>query len=181
MRLCDFLSTLRQQAITAANQYTHTHTIPQTHISVLPQLLSPFHWKIIIRHDDNYHLADINLLPSNHQQQNPTAWLLTRMAAAYRPAVENNWQIQQQFGSDPAEIMLTREAWLHSTFAPFRTFAQFPVLGRIDISEQGQCAWFYDLRFKFPELPPSFRYGVCRQNDHSDWKITRQRGLFYFD
>ena len=175
-----FLAILRQQAITAANQYIHTHTMPQAHISVLPQPLSPFHWKIIIRHDDNYHLAHVNLLPTDHQQQQ-TTWLFTKMAAAYRPVVENNWQIQQQFGGDPAEIMLAREAWLHPVFASFRAFAQFPVLERIDISEQGQCAWFYDLRFKFPELPPSFRYGVCRQNGHSGWEMSRQRGLFYID
>ncbi|MBX9637981.1 MAG: metal-dependent hydrolase [Nitrosomonas sp.] len=181
--LCSYtilLAILRQQAVTAANQYIHTHTMPQAHISVLPQPLSPFHWKIIIRHDHDYHLANVNLLPPDHQQQR-TTWLLTTMAAAYHPVVENNWQIQQQFGGDPAEIMLAREAWLHPVFASFRAFAQFPVLERIDISEQGQCAWFYDLRFKFPELPPSFRYGVCRQNGHTDWEMSRQRGLFYID
>lgn len=176
-----FLALLRQQAIAAANQYAHAQAIPQAHISVLPQPLSPFHWKIIIRHDDNYHLANVSLLPSGHPQHNQTAWLLTKTAAAYRPVVENNWQLQQQFGSDPAEIKLAREAWLHPAFAPFRAFAQFPVLERITISEQGQCAWFYDLRFKFPELPPSFRYGVCRRNGHTDWKMARQRGLFYID
>lgn len=176
-----FLAALRQQAIAVANQYTQTHTMPKAHINVLPQPLSPFHWKIIIRHDDNYHLADVNLLSSGHQQQNQTNWLLTKMATAYRPVAENHWQIQQQFGGDPGKIMFVREAWLHPAFAPFRAFAQFPVLERIDISEQGQCVWFYDLRFKFPELPPSFRYGVCRQNGHADWKMARQRGLFYID
>ncbi|MDV6346541.1 hypothetical protein R2083_03310 [Nitrosomonas sp. Is35] len=51
--------------------------------SALPQPLSPFHWKIIIRHDDNYHLANVSLLPFSHPQHNQTTWLLTRMAAAY--------------------------------------------------------------------------------------------------
>ena len=181
--LCGYailLALLRQQAIAVANQYTHAHTLPQAHIDVLPQPLSPFHWKIIIWHDDDYHLANVNLLPFDHQQQQ-TTWLFTKMASAYRPVVENNWQIQQQFGGDPAEIMLAREAWLHPVFAPFRAFAQFPVLEHIDISEQGQCAWFFDLRFKFPELPPSFRYGVCRQNGHTGWEMSQQRGLFYID
>jgi len=103
------------------------------------------------------------------------------MAATYLPAAENNWQIRQQFGADPAKSMLVREAWLHPTFESFRTFAVFPVLERIDTSERGLCVWFYDLRFKFPELPPSFRYGVSRQNDHSGWEMFRQRGLFYID
>lgn len=78
-------------------------------------------------------------------------------------------------------MALVREAWLHPAFEPFRAFAVLPVLERSDTSEPGSCVWFYDLRFKFPELPPSFRYGMCRQDDHSDWQMVRQRGLFYID
>ena len=177
-----FLSTLRQQAVNIANHHTETQTMPQAQISVLPQPLSPFHWKIIIRRDDNYHLADVNLRQSGNQPQIPeNAWLLAKMAAAYRPVAENNWQQHSLFGDDPTTATLVKEAWLHPAFAPFRAFAVFPVLERIDTSEKGSCVWFYDLRFKFPELPPSFRYGACRRHDHSGWQMFRQRGLFYID
>lgn len=177
-----FLSTLHQQAIEIATRHADAQAMPHAHISVLPQPLSPFHWKIIIRHDDNYHLADVNLRQSGSQPPIPeNAWLLARMAAAYRPAAENNWQRHSLSGGDPTTAMLVKEAWLQPAFAPFRAFAVFPVLERIDTSEQGLCVWFYDLRFKFPELPPSFRYGVCRQDDHSGWQMFRQRGLFYID
>ena len=178
-----FLWTLHQQATEIASRHIAAEAIPKAQISVfvLPQPLSPFHWKIIIRHDETYHLADVNLWKSDNPQQNQATWLLPKMAAAYRPIAENNWQRYPQFGNDPATTTLTREAWLHPAFAPFRAFAIFPVLERMDASEQGLCAWFYDLRFKFPELPPSFRYGVCRQDDHSDWRMFRQRGLFYID
>lgn len=177
-----FLSTLRQQAVNIATQHTETQTMPQAQISVLPQPLSPFHWKIIIHQHEVYHLAHVNLWqPDDKQQTDTDTWLPTKMAAAYRPVAENKWQIQQQFGDNPTNTTFAREAWLASAFAPFRAFAQFPVLERIDMSEQGLCAWFYDLRFKFPELPPSFRYGACHQNDHSGWKMVRQRGLFYID
>jgi inner membrane protein len=43
------------------------------------------------------------------------------------------------------------------------------------------CYWFYDLRFEFPQLPPSFRYGICRQEGETGWRMLRQRGLFYID
>lgn len=176
-----FLWTLHQQAIEIAIRHADAQALPQAQISVLPQPLSPFHWKIIIRQENNYHLADVNLRQSISPKQNQATWLLAKMAATYLPAAENNWQIRQQFGADPAKSMLVREAWLHPTFESFRTFAVFPVLERIDTSERGLCVWFYDLRFKFPELPPSFRYGVSRQNDHSGWEMFRQRGLFYID
>ncbi|MDO9311832.1 MAG: metal-dependent hydrolase, partial [Nitrosomonas sp.] len=176
-----FLWTLHQQAVKIAIQHADIQAMPHTQINVLPQPLSPFHWKIIIRHDDSYHLALITLRQSANPQPDPTAWLSSKMAAAYRPAAENDWQIHQQFGDDSTTTALVREAWLHPTFEPFRAFAVFPLLERIDTSERGLCVWFHDLRFKFPELPPSFRYGVCRPNDHSDWIMFRQRGLFYID
>lgn len=176
-----FLWTLHQQATEIATHHVAAEGMSKAQINVLPQPLSPFHWKIIIRHDETYHLADVNLRKSDNPQQNQTTWLLPKMAAAYRPIAENNWQRYPQFGDDPATITLARAAWLDPAFAPFRTFAIFPELEYIDFSEQGLCAWFYDLRFKFPELPPSFRYGVCRQDDHSEWQMFRQRGLFYID
>ncbi len=176
-----FLSTLRQQAIDIATRHADTHALPQARISVLPQPLSPFHWKIIIRNEETYHLADMDLQQSIPQSQNHATWLLAKMAAAYRPIAENNWQIHRQFCDDPTNKTLIREAWLDPAFEPFRAFAQFPLLERTDASEQGLCAWFYDLRFKFPELPPSFRYGICRQNEQSNWKMVRQQGLFYID
>lgn len=176
-----FLWTLHQQATEIAIRHVATEAMPQAQINVLPQPLSPFHWKIIIRHDETYHLALVNLRQSGNPQQNQATWLLPKMAAAYRPIAENNWQPYPQFGDDPATVTLARAAWLHPAFAPFRAFALFPVLERTDTSEQGLCAWFYDLRFQFPELPPSFRYGVCRQDGHSDWQIFRQQGLFYID
>lgn len=177
-----FLSTLRQQALTAANQYAHAHTLPQVHIDALPQPLSPFHWKIIIRDHAAYHIADIDLSPSAGEKRTGSDdWFLPRMIAAYRPPAENNWTIQPQSGSDPAHTALLREALLSPAFTPFRAFAQFPVLDSVDTQEQKFCAWFYDLRFKFPELPPSFRYGACRENDRADWRMVRQRGVFYID
>ncbi|MBX9895422.1 MAG: metal-dependent hydrolase [Nitrosomonas sp.] len=175
-----FLFTLHQQAATIASRYIESQAISSPQIDLLPQPLSPFHWKIIIRNRETYHIADIDLSASTEKRQTGT-WLLPRMAIAYRPVAENNWKIQQQFGSDPTRATLLREAWLAAAFTPFRAFAQFPVLDSVDVQRQEFCAWFYDLRFQFPELPPSFRYGVCRENDQADWRMMRQRGLFYID
>jgi len=177
-----FLWTLHQQAVNLAKNYIHSNNLLKAQIIVLPQPLSPFHWKIIIRQDETYHLADIDLRQSGAKPQAEAhKGLLSRIAATYRPDLENNWHIYHQFGDDPAYKPLIREAWHDPAFQAFRSFAQFPIMEHIDNSEHGLCAWFYDLRFKFPELPPSFRYGVCRLHSESGWKLVRQRGLFYID
>lgn len=175
-----FLFTLHQQAAAIASRYIESQAISSPQIDLLPQPLSPFHWKIIIRYHETYHIADIDLSISTEKRQTGT-WLLPRMAIAYRPVAENNWQVLHQFGSDPTRATLLREAWLSPALTPFRAFAQFPVLDSVDVQRQEFCAWFYDLRFQFPELPPSFRYGVCRENNQADWRMVRQRGLFYID
>lgn len=177
-----FLFTLHQQAIAIAHRYAESQAIQPMHVAVLPQPLSPFHWKIIIHGHETYYIADIDLWRSAGKEQADAAgWLFPRMTAAYRPVMEKNWCIQQQFGNDPTRTVLLREAWLSPAFTSFRAFAQFPVLDSVEVQEQKFCAWFYDLRFKFPELPPSFRYGVCRKHGQADWQMVRQRGLFYID
>ncbi|MCP5274161.1 MAG: metal-dependent hydrolase [Burkholderiales bacterium] len=171
---------LHDQAHDFANQ--HAKPIPHARISVLPQPLSPFHWKIIIRHNEGYHIAHINLIKkADLLLGNQNQWLFPRMAAAYRPIAENNWQFIKQFGENPAQANTIRQAWLDPAFEPFRSFSKYPVLQRVDQTETGLCYWFYDLRFKFPELPPSFIFGICRQNHKSDWQMVRHRGLFYID
>ncbi len=183
--LCGYiilLSALRQQAIELAQSHATQHGMTQPSINALPQPLSPFHWKLIVLQDESYHLANVNLSPFTVQPASAAhSWLFPKMAATYRPEIENNWHTAQQFGNKPEHAALIREAWQASALKPFRNFAQLPVLERMDDSEQDICVWFYDLRFQFPELPPSFRYGVCRQHDQTNWRLTRKRGLFYMD
>ncbi len=183
--LCGYvilLSTLRQQAIELAQNHAVQNDMTTPSIHVLPQPLSPFHWKLIVLQDKTYHLTNVNLSPFAVQPANTAhAWLFPKMAATYYPDTEINWHTEQQFGNDPEHVALIRDAWQAPALKPFRNFAQLPVLERMDHSEQGTCVWFYDLRFQFPELPPSFRYGVCRQHDQTNWQLTRKRGLFYMD
>lgn len=177
-----FLWTLHEKAVAFAKNHADAQALAYEHINVLPQPLSPFHWKIIIRQGDNYHVALINLWQTpSISQADSGKWLLSRMAAAYQPVTANNWQLYKQFGDNPTLSGLIQEAWRHPSFKPFRSFAEFPVLEYVEYSEKRICFWFYDMRFKFPALPPSFRYGICRQQDPSVWKMQRHRGLFYID
>ncbi|SER20116.1 inner membrane protein [Nitrosomonas sp. Nm51] len=175
-----FLFMQRTHALDIAEN--HVSALPEACISALPQPLSPFHWKIIIEENDRYYVALVDLGSDNNTQNEPGKnWLLPKMAAAYQPVTDIHWRLLRQFGDDIEQSEAVRAAWQHAAFKPFRQFARYPLLERIDHSDQMRCYWFYDMRFKFPELQPSFQFGLCRSHDAPDWQIARHRGLFYID
>jgi inner membrane protein len=52
------------------------------------------------------------------------------------------------------------------------------VLYRVDGNEPGgeTCVWFAELRHVLPGLPPSFRYGACRDEaSRAGWRPHRLR------
>lgn len=178
-----FLWVLHDRALAVGHDYVNAQSLHRAEVYVLPQPLSPFHWKIIIRSDETYHVALVNIRQSQRTLlQYSGVDLLKRMAAEYQPLTEVSWQHMAQFGVALNESDLVREAWQHPAFASFRQFSIFPQLDRIDQQENGVCIWFFDLRFQFPDLPPSFRYGICRDSKNlSDWYIQRQQGMLWLD
>jgi len=175
-----FLWSLHERALNMGINHAMTQGMIHAEVNVLPQPLSPFNWKIIIRSGDVYQIAHVNLwYLEGNQQFDTNAWLLRKMAAAYQPAMQVSWQNLNQFGDHTSEAAFAREAWHQPAFTQFRQFASFPLLDRIDQTENGLCAWFLDLRFKFPELPPSFRYGICRKGNESEWRMHRQQDVFF--
>ena len=56
-----WLSTVHQQAVSAAQHYVATQQLTHAVIHALPQPLSPLHWKLIVRQREDYHVALIRL------------------------------------------------------------------------------------------------------------------------
>lgn len=178
-----FLWVLHDRALAVGHEYANSQVLRRAEVYVLPQPLSPFHWKIILRNDETYHVALVNLWQSQKTfLQDSGVDFLKKMADAYQPLSAVSWQRMAQFGADFNESGLVREAWHQPVFESFRRFSVFPQLDRIDRQENKVCIWFFDLRFQFPGLPPSFRYGMCRESNYSlDWYIQRQQGTFWLD
>ena len=177
-----FLWNLHERAMNVGVIYAGSQAMKEVEINVLPQPLSAFNWKIIIKDGQAYHVAYINLLRDRvNQRYVPDAWLLQRMMAAYQPYTQIMWQRYYQFGSEAYNLKLASQAWTQPEFEKFREYAVFPVLDRIDHANSETCFWFFDLRFQFPELPPSFRYGMCLDNELSSWRMQRQQGIFLID
>lgn len=177
-----FLWTLHQRAINVGQDFAKTRQLIYADINVLPQPLSPLNWKVIVSDGDSYHVALINL--GHNKNENflySNLEFLRELAANYTHTAMVNWQQFKLFGDSLADTELAREAWYQSDFSDFKQFSVFPVLDRIEHGKVETCAWFFDLRFSFPTLPPSFRYGMCRNNDTLKWRILRHRGSFWID
>lgn len=173
---------LQAEAVRAAEAYAVQQRLTQHTVSVLPQPLSPFNRMLIVAEDDRLHVALIHLRRDAPAESVDGGNWLRQMAAAYRPLTMADWQVYGLYTApSPAEAALARLAWQQPAMAPFRGFAKFPVLDGIDYTGPGTCIWFIDLRFKLPGLPPSFRYGACREDERSSWYLQRQRGAFWID
>lgn len=177
-----FLATQFDRAVTAAESHAATLVPDARTIRALPQPLSPLHWKLIASSDDAHHVARVRL----SERPGPLATLLpgttlAQMAAAYEPVDAARWQRIGMFGHGERETRLAREAWQQSAFAEFRRFAVLPFMDRIDHSEDGSCVWFLDLRFVLPAIPPSFRFGSCRDANDGKWHLRRERGALWID
>lgn len=177
-----FLATQFSRAVDAAEAHAATLAQHADTVRVLPQPLSPLHWKLIVAGDDEYHVARVRLAV----RSSPTATLLpgstlAQMAVAYQPIDAAQWQRIGIFGHNGGEADLARMAWYQPAFADFRRFAALPFVDRIDHGEDGICVWFLDLRFVLPAMPPSFRFGSCRDGNEGEWHLRRERGAFWID
>lgn len=173
---------LRQRAIDFGQQYVQQQALTDAKVHALPQPLSPFNWMVIIQQEHAYQVALISLYRQHSPAPvSPEANLLRQISAAYQPLSTAAWHTYQQFGTTSAQQSLTRHAWHDDAFAAFRRFAMFPALYRIDRDNAATCVWFMDLRYQLPSLPPSFRFGLCREDVEDDWRLERLRGAFWID
>jgi inner membrane protein len=65
--------------------------------------------------------------------------------------------------------------WNDPRFAPFRRFAVYPAVSRIESLGGSTCVWYTDLRYDLPALPDTFRYGFCRDGADASWELYRLR------
>ncbi len=176
------LGTLQGQAMGLGRAHATASGWPEAAVHALPQPLSPFHWKIVLREGDRYRVTDVELRGAPARAiVDPEAGWLDRLAAGYRPPSAANWRAQALTGDDAAEAALARAAWHDPALAGFRRFAMFPALEAVRTEGARHCVRFLDLRFALPGLPAAFRYEACRQARGGSWELRRVRGAFGID
>jgi inner membrane protein len=161
-----FQFVLKQQAIDFGEAYARSNGIAPAHVSAVPRPISPFNWSVLVRHEDSYRYAHINLVRKTARPQ-PTRDMgfVARLDAPYRPLSDATWLSANLYGRAAGASALAREAYIQPTFGFFRWFAAYPVLLRIDAANPEQCVWFQDLRFVTPGRDgTAFLYGMCRHS-----------------
>lgn len=161
---------LRTQALAVARSSAAPEALL---VDALPQPLSPFHWLLIVREGEDYRIAHLDLLRHDTAAAPASDTWLARFAVDYRPADDLRWTRYYRFGATAEEQASGREAWEH--VLALHRYARLPALYRVDRRGSEVCVWFTDLRHILPALPPSFRYGVCRDAPELPWMTYRLR------
>ena len=185
-----FQGILHSRALRVGEAYAGAQQLDRTagEVHAVPQPLSPFNWKIIVNHGDGYDVASVNLrrserrIPPEPELGIPgILGMWGRIDAGYEPVSAARWIRYSRFGKTESQDALAREAWNQKIFAPFRDFAMFPVLDKIESHGSGVCVRFLDLRFTIPSLPPSLGFGVCRDGSTGLWRLRQKDGVFGMD
>lgn len=158
----------KQEAVNAGKAHAAAQGWTGASVNAEPRPIAPFNWTVIIRENERYHYAHLNLYAHSRQSAPPDANWLSRSLSAFQPPTLANWTSVPQFGrgNDGA---LARDIWARPEFAFFRWFATAPALYRVEHRPQGACVWFEDLRFTAPGRNSPFRFGLCGP----EWKVYR--------
>lgn len=171
---------VQQRAVGVAEAYADALSLEGARATALPQPFSPAHWMLVVSEDDTHHMAWVRFLPGRSLAERvPLPRRLRDMAAHYTP--EPVWQRHVRGGGDARMPEPATAAWRHDGFRYFRSFAQIPALHEVASEGGRDCAWFRDLRFALPGLPPSFLFGMCRDPADGLWHRVRRRGAMWLD
>ncbi|HRP67523.1 MAG TPA: metal-dependent hydrolase [Thauera sp.] len=199
----------QQRALAIGEAFASARGMQAPAVHALPQPLSPAHWMLVVEDAGQLHVAHVRVgadaaevlsaaAAAEPAEAGPLAAVLgplVRLRHAYRPAPQADWQTRGVAGTDRDQADFARAAWAQPVAADLRRFARFPVLDAVEPGPPA-CAWFVDLRFALPTLPPSFRYAVCRDewggegrgggdgregDGDARWTLQRARGAFWID
>lgn len=155
-------------------RYVAAQGVQAEEISALPQPLSPFHWKIIVRQAGGYHVADAHLQRRVAlSEATPQTGFFKRIASLYRPLDDLHWRYHPQYGGEPELATLVQTAWHDTALAELRRFTEYPALYAVEARASGGCVWFYDLRFELRNVRNPFIFGACRARSDEEWHLER--------
>jgi len=166
-----FQAVLHHRAVLVGEAYAADHHLPATQVDAIPQPFSPFNWMIVIPQHDAYVMAYVSLWRNAVPQSPPAnAGWLRQVYASYYPPAAASWKRVLRFGA-ASEAHLAEQVWYSKALEPYRRFALFPAVYRVDRIGDGQCVWFNDLRFALAGRSMPFRYGACRKGLDAAWRV----------
>lgn len=163
---------LSQQAEQIAKNYIDKNKLQQAHIYVMPQPLSPYYWKAVVKTAETYHVSYINLLNDKPSILNDNAGLFDRIRNLYQSKDNLQWVTLTQFGSDDPQ--LAKKVWSLNLMKSIRAFMLFPVVDSVTTFSSQKCIWFKDHRFLLGDVRQvPFVFGACKKD--SEWALYRRQ------
>lgn len=164
-----------QIKLTTHQEVTSDSINKPSNIILLPQPFSPLYWQVIRTNKGNIKQAYVRLA------NDPVASLISNLLG--KKLYQDNYQPLQQlrwrdYSLTPQSIPLQAEVsmvWKHQSFKAFRDFAVYPIYYSHKKVGVNTCIWFSDLRYHWPDFSPSFRYGMCREEE--TWAVYRMTYL----
>lgn len=166
---------LHQRAVDIAAAYRAKQGWQTARVAALPQFLSPYYWKLVVTHHNEYHVAYVNLMQgeSAPRSEKQAQGFIARFRSSFKGADDLNWRERDRYGKQKSTQQLARTIWSLDMFGDIRHFMQYPVLDRIEHRAEGTCGIFIDLRFVTDGLrAPPFQFGACR-NRQRTWHLYR--------
>jgi inner membrane protein len=173
--LCLYVATqtvLQRQAVQIGSTAARVEGLALNTLTAFAQPFSPFNWKLIGTGGEHHYEAYINIASHRPLVPRSVPWF-GEIAAAYRSPGELRWRPRHRYGDRPELHALVRERWDDPRLEPFRRFAAYPAVSRIDTDTRETCVWFTDLRYDLPALPDVFRFGFCRDGPEEPWQLYR--------
>ena len=163
-----YQASLHNEAEKIAQEYVERKSIEEAEIYVMPQALSPFHWKAIIKSSETYYISYINLKSEAVFTVSETSSFFEKIKNIYRPVNKLQWMTVKQYGNDNEK--LSKQIWYMSFMKSVRQFMLYPVVDSVVKSKDRQCIWFKDHRFVLGRVRVApFKFGACK-GYQSRWK-----------
>jgi inner membrane protein len=174
--------TLHQQAVRVGEEYAKNNGLNDAISEALPQPILLSNWKVIVSHNNNYHVSLINLIDDHSFFLSvlPTG-VLSTIINSYQPVSKATWKTNLRMTEPVSKETVVYETWNQAAFSDFRHFARYPTHDHVETNGSRVCVWFADLRFTLPGIAPSFRYGLCRSGISEQWILEQKHGDFYLD
>lgn len=147
-------------------------------IALLPQPFSPLYWQAISQTEHGFAQAYIKLGSDPVGQWLSSKFGLPQQQESYQLSEQLIWQNYNTLPIQPIMNNHALQVWQHPKFEAFHHLSAYPIFYDYQHTAQQTCVWFSDLRYHWPNITPSFRYGMCRQNQGNnkiDWQVSRMK------
>ena len=146
-------------------------------VTLLPQPFSFFYWQAISQTANGFDQVYIKLT-NDHVGE----WFSSKLSLPQQQSYQLNeqliWQHYYTLPIQPQMNKHARQVWQHYKFKAFQRFSVYPIFYDYQHTQKQTCVWFSDLRYHWPNITPSFRYGMCQKHQtdsKSGWHLYRMK------